>query len=132
VETAVVAVAEEEPVKEKPLPVFDKVFFAFDSYVLTREAEEYLQSIIPALQNEVPDHTLKLEGHASADGNPEYNKRLAYNRAKTVSDYLVRQGVAKNRIHIENCGISRPNEDNVNNLLPLDRRVEIKVEQSAK
>ena len=105
---------------------FNKVYFAFDSYQLTNKALFYLNSIVEAL-NRVPDAKIMIDGHASSEGQDEYNDVLSANRARTVANYLASCGVDKNRIVTAGHGSRVPNEDLEREEMRRDRRVEIKV-----
>ena len=105
---------------------FNKIYFAFDSYQLTNKAMFYLNSIVEAL-NRVPDAKIMIDGHASSEGQDEYNDILSANRARTVANYLASCGVDKNRIVTAGHGSRIPNEDTEREEMRRDRRVEIKV-----
>lgn len=105
---------------------FNKIYFAFDKYELTNKAKFYLNSIIEVL-NRVPDAKIMIDGHASSEGQDEYNDILSANRARTVANYLVNQGVNRNRIVTAGHGSRVPNEDMEREEMRRDRRVEIKV-----
>ncbi|MBR0296990.1 MAG: OmpA family protein [Paludibacteraceae bacterium] len=107
---------------------FNKIYFAYDSYKLTDEVENYLSSIVGVL-NSVPDAKISIDGHASEEGQRLHNERLAYNRAKAVAKYLVQQGIDKERVIVIGHGSLVPNEENVNHELSMDRRAEVKVVQ---
>ena len=107
---------------------FNKIYFDFDSYRLSSEIESYLTSIVGVL-NEVPDAKVSIDGHASAEGTVQYNERLAYNRAKAVANFLIKQGLEEERVIVIGHGSLIPNDENINHELPLDRRVEVKVVQ---
>ena len=105
---------------------FNKVYFAFDKYELTNKAKFYLNSIVAAL-NRVPEAQIMIDGHASAEGQDEYNDILSANRARTVANYLVSRGVDRSRIVTAGHGSRMPNEDMEREEMRRDRRVEIKV-----
>ena len=48
-----------------------------------------------------PSFYLRIVGQARAVGDPEANKRLAESRAKSVGDYLGREGVPLERMRTE-------------------------------
>lgn len=105
---------------------FNKIYFAFDKYYLTNKAKSYLHSIVDAL-NRVPDAQIMIDGHASSEGQSEYNNILSENRARTVRNYLISCGVDESRIVTAGHGSSIPNEDLEYEKMSRDRRVEIKV-----
>jgi len=105
---------------------FNKIYFAFDKYELTNKAKFYLNSIVEAL-NRVPDAKIMIDGHASSEGEDDYNDILSANRARTVANYLVSRGVDRNRIVTAGHGSRVPNEDMEREEMRRDRRVEVKV-----
>ena len=105
---------------------FNKIYFAFDKYYLTNKAKFYLNSIVDAL-NRVPDAQIMIDGHASSEGQSEYNNILSENRARAVRNYLISRGVDESRIVTAGHGSSMPNEDHEYEAMTRDRRVEIKV-----
>ena len=105
---------------------FNKIYFAFDKYELTNKAKFYLNSIVAAL-NRVPDAKIMIDGHASSEGEAEYNDILSANRARTVANYLVSRGVDRSRIVTAGHGSRVPNEDMEREEMRRDRRVEVKV-----
>jgi len=72
-----------------------------------------------------PAIRVSVEGHASSDGNPQYNQMLSENRALNVAKILRDKGVKDSQIEIQAYGSSHPlkfgNQDDPNK----DRRVEI-------
>lgn len=105
---------------------YNKIYFAFDKYELTNNAKNYLQSIVESL-NRVPEAQIMIDGHASSEGQSEYNDILSENRAKAVTNFLVQQGVDKNRIVTAGHGSRIPNADMDHEKMSRDRRVEVKV-----
>jgi len=117
-----------EPVKKvaREVEKFNKIYFAFDSYQLTNRSKNYLSSIVAAL-NRVPEAKIAIDGHASSEGQSEYNDILSERRAKAVADYLTKHGVDKERVIIVGHGSRLPNEDMEREEMRRDRRVEVKV-----
>ena len=117
-----------EPIQEvaEEVEKYNKIYFAFDKYVLTNKAKSYLQSIVDAL-NRVPDAQIMIDGHASSEGQSEYNDILSENRARTVRNYLIRHGIDKDRIVTAGHGSRIPNDEHEREEMSRDRRVEIKV-----
>ena len=55
-----------------------------------------------------PDSALSVEGHTDDLGSAEYNATLSRDRAESVRDYLVEQGVRPEQITVEAYGESEP------------------------
>lgn len=87
--------------------VGDRVFFGFDRYDLTPEAQATLRAQATWLQN-YPTVDVMVEGHCDERGTREYNLALGERRANAVKNYLVALGVAADRIDTVSYGKERP------------------------
>ena len=108
---------------QKKVDKLNKIYFAFDSYALNSKSKKYLRDIYTILK-EVPNHII-IGGHASEEGQVEYNEILALNRATAVKNYLVSLGIPEAQLEVKNYGARVANEERVDNNISLDRRVEI-------
>jgi outer membrane protein OmpA-like peptidoglycan-associated protein len=59
-----------------------------------------------------PGLKVQVEGYTDSVGSDEYNQKLSDNRAGTVKDFLVAQGVSPNNIASQGFGKSNPIADN--------------------
>ena len=76
-----------------------RIEFAFDSAELTMRAMQDLDGVAAALNDpQLVTARVTLEGHTDATGSEEYNLRLSQRRAESVVSYLVRRGVAGERL----------------------------------
>ncbi len=76
--------------------------------------------------NEYPSTAIDIRGHASSEGNRDFNQRLSQQRAESVRNYLVNQGVASVRMQAVGMGIDFPVADNSTEAgRQQNRRVEI-------
>jgi peptidoglycan-associated lipoprotein len=101
-----------EPVRETAAPAaavlkLEQVFFEFDAYTLTPEAQQILARNAEWLRQN-PTARLKIEGHCDERGADEYNLALGQRRADAVRDYLVSLGVAAERLTGLSYGEERP------------------------
>ena len=85
----------------------DSVFFGFDQYSLTTEAQNTLRAQAAWLRK-FPNVTVTIEGHCDERGTREYNLALGDRRANAVKDYLVSQGIAPSRVATISYGKERP------------------------
>ena len=85
----------------------DRVFFAFDSSSLNSQAVEALDTQVKWLKAN-PKVDVVVQGHCDERGTREYNLALGERRANAVKQYLVSQGVAKNRVSTISYGKERP------------------------
>ncbi len=89
------------------LNVSDRVFFAFDSSVLTSESQATLDRQSQWLK-QYPSVNVVIEGHADERGTREYNLALGERRADAARSYLVSTGVAASRVSTISYGKERP------------------------
>jgi peptidoglycan-associated lipoprotein len=89
--------------------VGDRVFFAYDSAVLSPIATQTLDRQAAWLK-QYPDIVLTVEGHTDERGTREYNLALADRRANAVKNYLVALDIDAVRILTISYGEERPAE----------------------
>jgi len=111
---------------EEELEELDRiVYFEFDKAALQSEARALLRSHAERLKDNPTD--VRLEGHADERGSREYNMALGERRAKSVRDFLVLQGVARDLLEVISYGEERPMAHGSNEQAwAQNRRVEIK------
>jgi outer membrane protein OmpA-like peptidoglycan-associated protein len=108
------------------------VIFKHDSTELLPAAKRRLAEVATVLQEYDDTNEIVVEGHTDATGKEEYNRSLSRQRANSVRDYLVSQGVDSSSVSSVGKGESDPvasnktSEGRANN-----RRVEIIIEKSS-
>lgn len=90
----------------KPV-VLENIFYDFDKATLRPESKEELDGLI-ALLNDNPNVTIELSAHTDRKGSVEYNEKLSQRRAESVVDYLIKAGIAKDRLVAVGKGKSTP------------------------
>lgn len=85
----------------------DRVFFAFDSSVLSNNAEEALDTQVKWLKKHEKVDVV-VQGYCDERGTREYNIALGERRANAVKAYLVNNGIAASRISTISYGKERP------------------------
>ncbi|CAB3654743.1 MAG: OmpA family protein [Achromobacter sp.] len=101
------------------------VSFDTDKTALKPALLPVLDSVARSL-NQHPELRAKVVGHTDSTGSLAHNQTLSVNRARSVTDYLSRQGVAATRLTIEGRGPNDPIGDNATaDGRALNRRVEI-------
>lgn len=84
-----------------------RVFFAYDQYTLTPQAQSTLARQAAWLQ-EYPEARILLAGNCDERGTREYNLALGARRAEAARAYLVSLGVDRSRITTVSYGKERP------------------------
>lgn len=115
-------VVKEQPIKEAPTteasikeqPVtavaateLEKVYFDFDSFVLTQTSRDILSKNAKWLQKN-GRVKVQIEGHCDERGSDEYNLALGEKRAKSAMNYLVTLGVSADQLSIISYGKEKP------------------------
>lgn len=85
------------------------VYFDFDQYYLTSEAQSTLRANAGCLK-EFKSKTIVIEGHCDERGTAEYNLSLGQKRAQAVRDFVVDLGIDPAAIKIISYGEERPAE----------------------
>jgi outer membrane protein OmpA-like peptidoglycan-associated protein len=83
------------------------VLFDTGSYVLKSVAREKMAKISGILLAH-PGLTLQIEGHTDSVGSDEFNQRLSEQRADSVRDFLMEQGVLPSFITAQGFGKAQP------------------------
>ncbi len=95
-----------------PIPEVKTVYFEFDRYILSAEAEKNLQKSAEYLKKN-PDFKIIVEGHCCECGTVEYNLGLGDKRAKVVRDYYIQLGINPQKIATITYGEEKPVYRNV-------------------
>ena len=81
--------------------------FSTGSTILPKNADEELEKLTMFLK-ENPEHSIFLSGYTDSSGNAERNQQLSQKRAKSVADYLKKNGIHARRIHFKGYGENDP------------------------
>jgi OOP family OmpA-OmpF porin len=83
------------------------ITFATDSSEVSAESRTVLDEAVQSLRNNAVVR-VRVEGHADSRGTDAYNQRLSERRAQAVVDYLVSQGIQRDRVDPVGFGESMP------------------------
>jgi outer membrane protein OmpA-like peptidoglycan-associated protein len=98
--------------------------FGLGSAALSPAAQAQIRAFAEALQRpQLATMRVAIEGHTDSSGSRATNISLSQRRAQAVADYLVSQGVARNRLDVRGFGYDRPLEG-TRASDPENRRVE--------
>ena len=96
------------PLSSMTHPVLlENIFYEFDKATLTEASTASLDSLITLL-NDNPNVTIELGAHCDYKGSESYNERLSQRRAEAVVDYLIKGGIAAERLVPKGYGESAP------------------------
>jgi peptidoglycan-associated lipoprotein len=88
-----------------------EIYFEYDRARITPEAEQKLRQLAADLAA-VPEISFTIEGHADDRGTSTYNKVLGHRRAEAVMRFLVKSGVAFERMRLTTQGELKPKAPN--------------------
>ena len=87
------------------------IYYETNDFSLTSESKMLLALFIEFLK-ENPTVKVEIQGHTDNIGRDDDNLRLSENRAKSVYDYVVSQGIPANRLRYKGYGETTPIADN--------------------
>jgi len=107
--------------------VVDNILFATGSATLRPESFTELNRLVNLLR-ENPGVRIEVSGHTDNVGSAAVNRTLSRNRALSVRNYLVSQGIAAERVQYNGYGFDRPIAPNTTEEgRAANRRVEIEI-----
>ena len=96
------------PLSSMTHPVLlENIFYEFNKATLTDASTASLDSLI-VLLNDNPNVTIELGAHCDYKGSEAYNERLSQQRAESVVNYLIKGGIAADRLVAKGYGESTP------------------------
>lgn len=116
-----------EPEAEPDLITLDNLIFNRGSDVITESSYTGLDELVIYLE-ERPNIVIQLEGHTDFAGNADANMRLSQARVEAVKEYLLKQGVKKNRVYTKAFGGTQPLfTERTDEAKTKNRRVEVRI-----
>ncbi len=104
--------------------VLRSVNFALNSAVINDESAVILNEVAKMIKD--GSNKINVDGHTCSLGTEEYNQKLSERRAASVKAYLVKKGVASDRLITRGFGETRPKYDNSTDQgRRMNRRVEL-------
>lgn len=100
-----------QPIRVGETVILKNIFFDTDKYDLKEESRSELGKLIQFLKNN-PQVRIGISGHTDNHGSADHNMVLSGNRARAVYDYLVANGIAKERLSFAGYGMTRPIDTN--------------------
>ena len=105
----------------------DNVYFDQSSYVLRPESYPQLDKLVKTLVN-TPKLIIEIAGHTDNVGDRRLNQALSENRARIITNYLVKNGIPEERLRHTGYGDSKPAAPNDSEMNKRkNRRVEFVV-----
>jgi outer membrane protein OmpA-like peptidoglycan-associated protein/tetratricopeptide (TPR) repeat protein len=107
--------------------ILKNIFFDYGKATLRAESTSELERLVKLL-NDVSGLKIEISGFTDSKGSAEFNQKLSENRAKSVVDYLVRAGIAADRLTFVGYGKEQAIASNdTEEGRQMNRRTEFKV-----
>ena len=87
--------------------IIENIFYDFDKAILRDESKLALDSMVMLLKDH-PNIVIEMASHTDRVGSAKYNQGLSQRRAQSVVDYLIENGIPKERLKPAGYGESRP------------------------
>ena len=103
------------------------ILFGFNKSELEKEAKDQLERLIEGIED-MEDSRIRVCGHTDFVGNEAVNQAISTQRAQSVADYLIENGIDADRITVKGMSFHQPVADNsTEEGRAKNRRVEIYV-----
>ncbi|WP_298506245.1 OmpA family protein [uncultured Maribacter sp.] len=79
------------------------IYFDFDKYIIRKDSEIEVEKVIAAMEK-YPSLKIKVNSHTDSRGKDSYNLWLSQKRAEATVDYMISQGISKDRLSGEGYG----------------------------
>lgn len=86
--------------------VLENIYYDFDKYNIRKDASIILNGLVRTLRDN-PTLRIELSSHTDSRGSDRYNESLSQKRAQSAVDYLVSQGIDRNRLKAKGYGEKR-------------------------
>ena len=99
-------------ITQEKIVIKDKVYFDTGKATIQARSNKLLDQIAAVLKSHPEIKKVQIEGHTDSTGSADTNRKLSQDRADSVRDYLVRQGVAADRLKSVGFGPDKPVDTN--------------------
>ena len=109
------AAVEVDAIVEEKIIITQRIHFEFDKAAIREISFPILDDVVDLLNANAQIQNVRVEGHSDSIGRDAYNQKLSDRRANAVRDYLIKKGIAAERLTAAGFGESRPVADNSTN-----------------
>ncbi|MGB3947538.1 MAG: carboxypeptidase regulatory-like domain-containing protein [Bacteroidia bacterium] len=89
------------------ITIVEKVYYNYGDYDVLPEAAKILDKVIDLMEKD-PLLVIEISSHTDSRSSKEFNLTLSQKRASAAVDYIVKRGIAKERISGKGYGESKP------------------------
>ena len=99
-------------VRDNKIEISEKIQFDLAKATIKAESHDLLNEIVQVIKDNPHIKKIAIEGHASSDGNDDFNMKLSDDRSKSVMKYLVDKGIEEKKLSAKGFGETKPIADN--------------------
>ncbi len=88
--------------------VIKNIYYEYGKYRLKKEQKDILDVAVVALMQEAPEIRVELGSHTDDMGGEAFNLRLSQKRADEIVNYVIKQGIDKDRLVGKGYGYTVP------------------------
>jgi OOP family OmpA-OmpF porin len=99
-------------VRDNKIVINEKVQFEYNKATILEVSFSLLNEVAAVIKKNPHIKKIQVEGHASSEGSARHNQRLSEGRARSVMEYLVKQGIPKQSLVSKGFGVDKPIADN--------------------
>jgi outer membrane protein OmpA-like peptidoglycan-associated protein len=115
-------------VTDNAIVIHEKIQFEYNKATIKEVSFGLLDEIGDVIKKNAQIKKIRIEGHASSEGNTAHNKTLSDDRAKAVMKYLVGHGISQDMLIAKGYGSEKPIADNAtDDGKEKNRRVEFNI-----
>lgn len=85
----------------------ENIYYEYNSYLLTEDSKRELMKLVKLLK-ETPNVRVQLNSHTDERGTEEYNFWLSEKRAESVMNFLMENGIERERMTYKGWGETKP------------------------
>jgi len=100
-------------VTKRAIMIKRQVHFGTGNATILPDSRQLLDSIVDVLVSNQQIKRVEIQGHTDNRGKADFNLQLSQARADAVRDYLVRNGIAPDRLDSKGYGQTRPKVPNI-------------------
>lgn len=95
-------------VRKEKIDILQKVYFASGKAIIKSKSHSLLDQVAQTIRAHDEIKKIRVEGHTDSQGGDRYNKQLSQRRSEAVRAYLIKKGVAAERVEALGYGEEKP------------------------
>jgi len=98
--------------KVEKIDIRETIQFQTGKATIKTRSHVILDEVVKVMQTRTGITKVRIEGHTDSVGDAEKNRTLSQDRAQSVLEYLVKKGIARDRLEAKGFGPDKPIANN--------------------